>query len=161
MSQRHPFDFHFEPLHIDQSRSHALNVYLEPKDLEFTNILERLGRFYHFHYSRNDIVHDLLHILNPEKGGVRFHPYDDVWHVQYHVGFHVLVIKHDRFISGPHAARLYYRSMQTQQLYWIATTQLVDVMFYNEPHILSLLQASIQDQLFYIAPHSQKDIIPK
>lgn len=128
---------------------------------DLTNVVERLGYFYSLHVDRNECDNPLARVLNPEHEGRRVHTDDDVWLLPFRKGYRVLVIKHWRGITGPHAARLYYQSRQTRSLYWLATLQIDDTMFYNEEVIVAKLRAAIVAKEFYIAPHSRKDIVVK
>jgi len=142
---------------IGRSPSLGLSIVAEP-ELRLTNVLERLHRFDSFHNGLDgDVLTPAARILNPEQGGHRIYHMDDVWLLPYYVGFRVLVLKHERSISGPHACRLLYQSNQTDSLYWIATLQIEDVMFYNEPLVVEKLTTAIRHRQFYIAPKSYAD----
>lgn len=145
---------------IGYSQGLGLPIFAE-QNLELTNVVERLGRFYSVHVADGECSNPIARVLNPEVRGTRVHPYDDVWFLPFTRGYRVLVIKHWRSISGPHPARLYYQSYQTNFLYWLATLQIGDVMFYNEQAMIEELKQCILRREFYIAEQSRKDIVAK
>lgn len=148
-----------EPV-IGRTPKYNMDVALETNH-DLTNVVERLGYFYRYHVDGDECCNPLARVLNPEVGGQLIHTDDTVWLFPFYKSYRVLIIKHHRFISGPHAARLYYHSRQTKMLYWIATLQIDDCMFYNEELILDKLKQAIVAKEFYIAPHSYKDIVTK
>jgi hypothetical protein len=140
----------------------GLGVYVESKDLEITSAGAILRKFNEDIDSKEPITAKPLGcVLNPEVGNKRIFPYEDVWLFLYRQGFRVHVIKHHRYVSGPHACRLYYRSWQTHQLFWIATLQIDGAMFYSEEAVQMHLTLAILDHQFYIAPKSEKLLIAK
>ncbi len=145
---------------IDNLHS-GLGVYVETKDIEITSAGHILRRFNEDFDPEDPITAKPLgSTLNPEVGGRRIFPYEDVWIFLYRAGFRVHVIKHHRYVSGPHACRLYYRSWQTKQLFWIATLQ-IEAMFYSEDAIGMQLTIAILEKQFYIAPKSEKLLVAK
>lgn len=140
----------------------GLGVYVETKDLELTTAGETLRRFNEDIDPEEPITAKPLGLtLNPEVAGVRIHPYEDIWIILYRRGYRVHVIKNHRYASGPHACRLYYRSWQTHQLFWIATLQIDGCMFYDEDAVLMRLTLAILEKQFYIAPKSEKLLVAK
>ena len=139
----------------------GLSVFIEPTDLSLSSAGALLDRF-NYDVDLDDplTAKPLGMVLNPEVRGVRVYVYDDVWLIPYRRSFRAVVIKHSRYASGPHACRLYYRSEQTQRLYWIATLQICDVMFYSEEKMLATLIECRLSRAWYISPKSRKDIIP-
>jgi len=128
---------------------------------DLTNVVERLGYFYSLHVVGDECDPPLARVFNPEVGGRRVHTDDTVWLLPFRKGFRMLVIKHYRYISGPHAVRLYYQSRQNRLLYWIATLQIDDCMFYNEEQVLEKIKQGMIARDFYIAPNSRKDVVVK
>lgn len=147
-------------LQLDCHPTLALNVYLETNH-DLTNVVERLGHFYYHNVVNGECCQPLARSLNTEVAGRRVHPDDDTWLLPFYKGYRVLIIRHWRYVTGPHAARLYYQSYQTNHLYWIATLQIDDVMFFNEDVMMERLRQAIVNHEFYIAPHSRKDIVVK
>ena len=127
--------------------------------VDCTNVLERIGAFYNWHLEPPSCLRPIARHLNPIYNGTRIHPNDDVWWILFYKGYRVLIIKHDTLICGPHAVRLYFRSQQTGLLYWLATLQITDVMFYDEESITTALINAIVSKQFYVAPASRKDIV--
>lgn len=149
-----------EPAIVQHSATFDGSVWYLDREVRLTNSLERLKRFYGLHLNgSDDLLSPIASILNPERNGVRCHPYDDVWLLPYYGDFRINVIKHHRFITGPHGCRLYYQSQQNRGLYWIATLQIDDAMFYNIETVQQRLNDGIKAYELYIAPASYGDTV--
>lgn len=139
---------------------HGLTITLE-REVTYSNTLQRLERFYSIVFDdAGELCKPNACVLNPEKDGQRFFPYDDVWLLLYPQRFRLHVIRHWRYLSGPHAVRLYYQSAQTRQFFWIATLQIGEAMFYNEQTIRQELSDALAKREFYISPLSRNDQVP-
>lgn len=139
----------------------GLGLYAETKDIEYTSAGDLLGRFEEDINSDDPITAKPLgSVLNPERSGIRYHPFEDLWVFFYRRGFRIHIIKHTRWATGPHACRLHYKSWQTNKIYWIATLQ-IEAMFYSEDAIQMNLTLALLDHQLYISDRSRKDIIPK
>lgn len=155
--------FHDEYKSFDiQELESGLHLFLEPPDLEIVSVEYLLGRFY------DDLDPDdpltckpLVMVLNPEVRGTRYYLYDDVWAIQYRRNFRVIVFKNNQYVTGPHATKLYYRSYQTQKLYWLASMQISGCMFYNEDSIAMHMLTHLSNRDFYASEKGLKDKIPK
>lgn len=139
----------------------GLGLYAETIDIQLTCAGDLLDKFNSAIDPADPITaKPLASVLNPENKGIRYHPFEDVWLFFYRQGFRVHVIKHFRWVSGPHPCRLYYQSWQTRQIFWIATLQ-IEAMFYSEDAIQMNLTLAILDHQFYIADKSRKTIVSK
>lgn len=94
-------------------------------------------------------------ILNPEKGGVLYHPYENVRIFFYPKSYRVLVIKNHRTMSGPHSARLQL-SDSNDNLHWLASCQ-IEGNFFDEDCITVEVFKSLKQHRFYIADKSAQD----
>ena len=141
----------------------GLHVFVETRDLDFTSAGTLLDKF------NADIEPDepltakpLAMVLNPEKDGRRYlfsSVVSDVWLVVFRGNFCVVVEKNIRTMTGPHVAKLKYKSYQTGQIFWIATMQIENCMFFSEDQIQMYLHTQIMRREWYISPKSRKDII--
>lgn len=99
-------------------------------------------------------------VYNPEIDGVRVGSFngDQIVVVAYRKNYRVFIEKNWRYISGPHAALLYYQPWQVEGIVWVATCQ-VEGMFYNEETIREALTTCILQHEFYHSPKSSAEII--
>jgi hypothetical protein len=153
---------HKHETHTVETLNTGLQVLIETRDLDFLSTRSLLDRFYS-DFDPDDLAtyKPAGMALNPEVRGGRVFMFDDVWLVVYRRNFRVLVIKHSRYASGPHAARLQYVSYQTGDIYWIATLQISGVMFYSMEGIQGALIQGCLTRDFFIADKSLKDLVPK
>lgn len=135
----------------------GLHVFAENADLELTSCGALLDRF-------NSEIDDTEPLtakplgkkLNPDVGGVPVHD-SDVWMYLYRGNFYVNLIRGVRGVSGPHAARLIYKSYQTGQLFWIATVQIDGCMFFSEDQVDRHIFDAVLNKRWFISDKSRKD----
>ncbi len=98
--------------------------------------------------------------LNPEVRGTPVYK-EHTYYILYRSRnrYHVTVTTNYSQVSGPHIAKLFYRSQQTMQMFWIATLQITDTMFFNQDKIIDALAYAIATEAFYASDKSKKDLI--
>lgn len=150
-----------ESYELDDKLVTGLTVFAETRDLDLSSTGAMLEKF------NNDIDPDepltakpLGMALNPvADNGVRYWIHSDVWLFAFRRGFFVVLEKHSVLMSGPHRVMLKYKSYQTGQIFWIATLQLDQCMFYSEETVLAKLHEAIINKQWYIADRSKKDLV--
>lgn len=154
--------FHDYKAYDIEALDSGLHVFLEPIDLTIVSAGWLLDRFNNEFDPNEPLTAKPLGMgLNPEVRGCRVYRYHDVWVIAYRRNFRVIIFKHSRMATGPHAAKLYYQSEQTKLLYWIATLQICNCMFYSEDQIQINIFTHIMNRDFYMSEKSMKDKIPK
>jgi hypothetical protein len=119
------------------------------KELKVATLQELLGKFYEeLDYG----FYPLAWAYNPEKEGKPMYPDQHVVVVPFRLGFRVIIDRHGRFIGGPHAAMLYYKCYQIEDVVWVATLQL-EAMFFNDQAMKDALSTAITNREFF---HSEK-----
>lgn len=139
----------------------GLHVFAETRDLDLSSCGAMLDRF------NNDIDSDdpctakpLGMVLNPTgRNDQRFWQYNDVWVLVYRNNFFVVIEKHNRYVSGPHRAMLKYKSEQTGKVFWIATLQITECMFYSQEKVSALILDAVVNKLWYLSDRSKKDLV--
>lgn len=142
-----------DPIHIGTQG--GLNVYLEPPEPDLVSFDYLLARFYREVVSTVEIQRPLAMVLNPEADGKVLYQHMDVWLLLYRARYRIQVERGPRAsINGPHSVRLYYQSWQIPtEIYWLASAQIVDTMFYNQEGIIGNLNLIIAERGFY---HSER-----
>lgn len=138
----------------------GLHVFAESRDLDLSSCGIMLDKF------NDDIDPDepltakpLGVALNPTGTDGRWYPYNDAWVFVFRGNFFAVILKHARYVSGPHRVLLKYKSYQTNQVFWIATFQLGDCMFYNESLVALRMFHAVTNRLWFIAERSRKDVV--
>lgn len=138
----------------------GLHVFAETRDLDLSSCGVMLDKF------NDDIdptepltAKPLAMVLNPTGKDGRWFPWFDAWVIVFRGNYYVVIEKHPRYVSGPHKAKLKYKSYQTGQVFWIATFQMCDCMFYNEELISIRVFNAVIEKLWYISDRSRKDAV--
>ena len=133
---------------------------IEQSEHTLTNIENLVSRFYElFDFTEKTTLKSLVALLNPEVKGTRIFPNDNIWWLIYPTRFKITISENIRNSNGPHVVKLYYKSWQTGEEFWLATAQISEFFFSEEKILDKLYYEIIFNRDFYYSDRSARDIV--